>query len=228
MQIKLLGDITQRENILIFFSGFGCDDSFFRHLSLDSLGVVFIYDYRNLDSSLANLMDLRASLMGKSVNLMAWSMGVGMADYFYPFWETFKPRIRIAINGTKEAIHLHKGIPPKIFKFTIKNLDPLSFYQNTLDSTQASSLQNANFRDAHTLKEELNSLYTTLYAPRTLQSGIWDYALISQEDKIFPAQAQELSWKDSAHSVIKLHSPHFIFGAFSSWQDLIHLENLRN
>ena len=51
-------------------------------------------------------------------------------------------------------------------------------------------------------------------------------ALVSLEDRIFPARYQMRGWEGHAKRIIHTHAPHFAFGDFESWGDLCEMEHL--
>ncbi|STP12516.1 Uncharacterized protein conserved in bacteria [Helicobacter mustelae] len=200
MQVTILHPITTKR-VTLCFGGFGTDPSFFGHLHAQC-GVVLVYDYRedalNLDF-----------LEGKEIFLLAWSMGVAMANRFTP--PTLHIKKSIAINGTDYGIHKTFGIPPRIFAHTIKHFSPLDFYQGVFGWHFPKA---RDFTFPTNLTEELSWLYHTLCTipPR---SFAWDDVYISQEDAIFASKIQKSTWE---HYKI-LQAPHFVFFDVQRWED---------
>lgn len=224
MQIKLLNHTNKTKNLILFFSGIGGNETLFSHLSLDShTSLIFIHNYIDLNfyGDLSHWDEIYKLSNGKNTSLIAWSMGVGIANYFVKELDFLNLDSKIAINGTKQAINLQNGIPPKIFNFTLKNIDSAAFYHNVLESTPSSNIK---LNTTNELKQELAFIYPLLLNSPAYNNR-WDLAIISKDDKIFPTSAQISSWDLSKTKTHFLSLPHFIFGAFSSWQDILDLKS---
>lgn len=209
MKIEILNSLDYKEAI-VFFSGFGNPKDFFSHLKKHQKTIIFISDYQDNNLDLSFLKD-------KEITLIAWSMGVAMANRFLP--DNLVVKKRIAINGTLEGIDPTKGIPPAIFRYTIKNFDLEDFRTNLFEHTLPQAL-NFKFQHKEHLISELKNLYTTITTiPHCHQE--WDKAFISINDKIFLTKNQTNSW-DFA-KIIKKDLPHFIFFNFKSWDELCNL-----
>lgn len=222
MQIKVLNYSHHTKNLILFFSGIGGNETLFSHLSLDShTSLIFIHGYESLelDGDLASWDEIYKLSNGKNTSLLAWSMGVGVASYFAKELDYLDSKI--AINGTMQAIDIQNGIPPKIFKLTAKNINPTTFYHNVLESTPPPNIRLNSTKD---LQKELGFIYELLSHQDPAPIS-WDLAIISKDDKIFPTSAQISSWDLYRTKTCFLSLPHFIFGAFSSWQDILDLKS---
>ncbi|MCE3036326.1 DUF452 family protein [Helicobacter sp. faydin-H20] len=207
MQVKIFNPHITHSTIL-FFLGFGSNPNFFSHYINEAYHktyrIIFVYDYKD------NHLDL-TFLQNQEVYLIAWSMGVAIANYFAP--KNLNIKKSIAINGTNLGIHKTLGIPPAIFMHTIKHFNLLDFYVNVFDSKNF--LDNIKDICKSQLILELQNLYTTLTTIPPKQS-LWDYAITSQNDKIFQAKYQLQAWQSQNLSPIILpNSPHFIFFDYS-------------
>lgn len=199
------------QKTILFFSGFSGERGVFEHLRLGGCEVVFVSDYRTNDLDLS-FLDSR-----EEITLIAWSMGVAMANRFLN-QSRLKITKKIAINGTIYGIDKAYGIPPLAFKKTIEGLDLQAFKKSTYGESEPRTTLSQE-----TLVCELNNLYTTLTAtPATPE--LWDCALVSLEDRIFPARYQLRGWEGHAKRIIHTHAPHFAFGEFESWGDLCEME----
>ena len=212
---------TQNPKTILFFSGFSGERRVFEHLRLGACEVVFVSDYR------ANDLDLSFLDSREEITLIAWSMGVAMANRFlnqsrlnHSVSPTrLKITKKIAINGTIYGIDKARGIPPLAFKKTIEGLDLQAFKKSTYGENEPCTTLSQE-----TLVCELNNLYTTLTTtPATPE--LWDCALVSLEDRIFPARYQLRGWEGHAKRIIHTHAPHFAFGVFESWRDLCEMES---
>lgn len=224
MQIKLLNHTNKTKNLILFFSGIGGNETLFSHLSLDShTSLIFIHNYIDLNfyGDLSHWDEIYKLSNGKNTSLIAWSMGVGIANYLVKELDFLNLDTKIAINGTKQAINLQNGIPPKIFKLTARNINPTTFYHNVLESTPPPNIRLNSTKD---LQKELGFIYELLSHQDPAPIS-WDLAIISKDDKIFPTSAQISSWDLYRTKTHFLSLPHFIFGAFSSWQDILDLKS---
>lgn len=227
MQVEILSPQTpqqaspkENQRTILFFSGFSGEKGVFEHLRLGGCEVVFVSDYR------ANDLDLSFLDSRGEITLIAWSMGVAMANRFlnqsrlnHPLSQSrLKITKKIAINGTIYGIDKAYGIPPLAFKKTIEGLDLQAFKKSTYGESEPRTTLSQE-----TLVCELNNLYTTLTTtPATPE--LWDCALVSLEDRIFPARYQLRGWEGHAKRIIHTHAPHFAFGEFESWGDLCEME----
>jgi biotin synthesis protein BioG len=105
MKYKWLNNQKQKE-LIIFFNGWGMDESVVSHLQPDNFDVLMFYDYNSLNT------DFDFNMLNKycSKNLVAWSMGVMIGTLFNIDYE-----IKTAINGTLNPIDDKYGIPKKIY-----------------------------------------------------------------------------------------------------------------
>ncbi|RDU74360.1 DUF452 domain-containing protein [Helicobacter anseris] len=209
MQVDLLTPADYNE-VIIFFSGFGSNKSFFQHLTLPKKTLIFISNYQN------NLLNLDF-LKDKKITLIAWSMGVAMANRFLP--KNLNVIKKIAINGTLQGIDKKNGIPPAIFKYTIKNFNLEIFKKNTFENT-LNSANNFLFPKKESLIMELQNIYDTLLNIPSKEE-IWDKILISRDDKIFETKYQLNAWENC--KPIKINTPHFPFFEFDDWDMLCNI-----
>lgn len=124
--------------------------------SLDA-DFMICYDYRSLDFDFTQLQSYR------SITVVAWSMGVRMADIVLSGVTDLPITQRIAINGTPYPIDKERGIAPVIFNGTLNGLNEhslLKFYRRMCGSTKAYQqfLPHAAQRSVDDLKEELAAI----------------------------------------------------------------------
>lgn len=154
-------------HLILFFAGWGMDrnllsieDSPLSVTDLDtSLDADFMicYDYRSLDFDFTQLQSYR------SITVVAWSMGVRMADIVLSGVTDLPITQRIAINGTPYPIDEERGIAPVIFNGTLNGLNEqslLKFYRRMCGSAKAYQqfLPHAAQRSVDDLKEELAAI----------------------------------------------------------------------
>ena len=247
------------QNLVVFFSGFASLPSHFYRFTdknfLQDFDMIMVYDYCDFSQHQAQIKEIiNAGKKYKNVYLIAWSMGVFVAsallsDFAYQAGNECDKIFakKVAINGTNIGIDRVLGIPPKVFAYTAKNIQPQAF-RNALFDTK---IQGENFevmRDIiscffldfslpslENMQKELESLQ--LFANNIMQNCLqyfrldfannflWDKAIISRTDKIFPHQACEAFFTKSPHrnhtKITYTDAPHFAFVGFRNWQEII-------
>lgn len=243
------------QNLVVFFSGFASLPSHFSKLTdknfMQDFDMIMVYDYCDFGECQAQIKEvINASKKYKNVYLIAWSMGVFVAsallsDFVYQAGSE-RDKIftkKIAINGTNIGIDRQLGIPPKVFAYTAKNIQPQDFRNAIFDT----KIQGENFQvmrdkilqysldfalpSLENMQNELESLQ--LFAKNIAQNYLqdfannflWDKAIISRTDKIFPPQACEAFFTQNPHKnhtkIIYTDAPHFAFVGFRNWQEII-------
>ena len=137
-------------------------------------------------------------------------MGVFVARVFLEQHAILLQR-KIAINGTEHGIHAQYGIPPKLFKLTLKTFD-LEVFKRNLFSEFLEKTRDFIFLDSTTLRKEL-AFFIESCAQFPMQDSMerhWDCAIISKNDLIFSPRAQQAFWSDKTE-IILLDAPHFAF-----------------
>lgn len=189
-QIYLIHEHHPR--LLLFFAGWGADETPFKNYRPADSDYMLCYDYRSLDfdtSLLAEYTDIRA---------VGWSMGVWAATRIMASFPLPVSR-RIAINGTPFPIDEELGIPPAIFQGTLDGLTDVSLHKflrrMCADSAAFKEfLQRTPRRPLEELREELAAIahsYTTLPPCE----AVWDLGIVGAADRIIPPTNQERAWK---------------------------------
>ena len=107
-----------RPRLLLFFCGWSASPALFHSLQSEpDQDVWLVSDYRNLTFD----ADLSAY---QSVTLLAWSLGVWVAEQLFADESSVHWERKIAINGTGCPVHDTEGIPEAIFRGTLENLTP--------------------------------------------------------------------------------------------------------
>lgn len=195
---------NNNNKLIVFFNGWGMDESVVKHLDPENNDVLMFYDYNSLDC------DFDFDLLDKfsEINLIAWSMGVMTATLF-----DIKYNKKIAVNGTLKPIDNEFGIPIKIYELTLNNFNINSaekFISNMFDSkTKIEKIH----RDFTELKTELASLKT--YKANT--NFHYDRVIISSKDKIIPTKHQIAFWGISPN----IDAGHAPFLMFKKWSELL-------
>lgn len=194
----------QSKNLIVFFNGWGMDESVVKHLRFENFDVIMFYDYNDTKTD----FDFSELENYKTKHLIAWSMGVMTATLFDIHYYS-----KTAINGTPKPIDNNFGIPERIYNLTIKGFNENGakrFIQNMFD--EECELPKVN-RDIENQKSELSALLN--YSANT--NFKYSKILISDNDKIIPTKNQIAYWNLEPN----LHGGHCPFLQFEKWEDLL-------
>ena len=179
---------NQSDKLIIFFTGWGCDEYEFEHLTSNA-DVLLLYDYLdlNLDFDFSNY---------KKNDLMAFSAGVFVASIMNFNFEISK---KIAISGNPYLFDEHLGLSTEIqnilCNITAENAD--DFARNYLIKTDE---EWKNFhhskRTLESCKEEFNSLKNLFISQNHNIKDIYDFALMGENDEIFNTSVQKQFYKN--------------------------------
>ncbi len=206
------------DNLIVFFAGWSFDETPFKFLDCENSDVLFVYDYNEI----SQLPKFGAY---KSKTLITWSMGVFAAYLLRKDFKDFNKKI--AINGTPCPVDDEFGIPQKPFLLTLRHAKTGlegKFYQNIFKESAEFEkyTQTPVARDIENRVEELNSLYKLIKSTDFEYEKFYDFALISNFDKIIPPKNQQNFWQTNA-PYKTLESGHFPFYNYKSWHEIIKL-----
>lgn len=211
MQFKWLKKENNKK-LIVFFNGWGMNETPVQHLNSEDFDILMLYDYRNVDFDLGQFdFDKYAEKY-----LICWSMGVYSANLFKDELKNFDKKI--AINGTNKVIDDDFGIPKKIYKVTVKflNADSLDkFIKNMFDGGKL----NPNITITRTL-EELKDELISIQNIELNDELKFDKAIISSNDRIIPTKNQLNFWQNKAEYKL-INSTHCPFDTLNSWRDII-------
>lgn len=202
MEYKWLNRENNKE-LVVFFNGWGMDESVVSHLDCTNYDVIMFYDYNSLETS----FDFSVLEEYNKKNLIAWSMGVMTATLFDVKYDS-----SVAVNGTLKPIDNQFGIPERIYDLTIKGFSPKGaerFIKNMFDKEVTLSV-NRSFENQ---KSELSAL-KAYSANRDFK---YSKILISDNDKIIPSKNQTAFWNIEPN----LNSGHCPFFLFKKWEELL-------
>ena len=201
MEYKWLNH-KHNSKLIVFFNGWGMDESVVKHLNANDYDVIMFYDYSTLN------LDTEIISHYRDKHLIAWSMGVMIATLFNIDYKS-----KTAINGTLKPIDNKFGIPVKIYDMTLNNFsheNANKFLQNMfLEKTE---LPNIN-RDLENQKLELEALKNY----HANQDFKYDRIIICNNDKIIPTKNQCAYWDMEPN----LNSGHCPFYLFKNWEELL-------
>ena len=203
MKYKWL-NINQNNKVIVFFNGWGMDESVVHHLEFSDYDILMFYDYNNLDTNFNfNSLDKY-----KNKSLIAWSMGVMVATLFNQKYTS-----ATAINGTLKPIDNKFGISQRIYDLTIKGFNEKgaqrfikSMFNENIELPQIS-------RDIENQKSELSALKNY-----TANSNFkYNRIILSDNDKIIPTKNQIAFWRIEPN----ISSGHCPFMLFKKWEELL-------
>lgn len=209
------------ENLIVFFAGWSFDEKPFKFLQCNDFDVLFVYDYNDfkLPEELKNIKNY------KHKYLITWSMGVFVANLFKNLFSDFE--YKMAINGTISPVDNEFGIPIKMFELTLKHAKiglEGKFYKNvfqTEDEFQEYSKTPVG-RTIENRVSELENLYTEIKNHKELEiQKFYDFAIVSDFDKIIPPSNQIASHNQNKVRVLSLPYGHFPFYHYSKWNEIL-------
>ena len=202
MNYKWLNKTTTNK-LIIFFNGWGMDETIVSHLDCEDYNVIIFYDYNNLD------IDIDLSIYTEK-HLVALSMGTMVATLF-DFGELTSAT---AICGTPLAIDDNYGIPERIYNLTIRG-----FSQNSSQKfmermfTEKPTIETFSNRTFDSKLSELKQMLT--YKPN--MEFKYSKAVVAESDKIIPTKNQLNYWKNPTI----INSGHCPFMLYSKWSELL-------
>lgn len=209
-------------SLLLFFAGWSAAPELFTRLKADEgTDVMICYDYREM----AFEEDLSRY---KEIHLIAWSMGVRMAELAIGGRYTLVSAT--AINGTPRPIDDRYGIPTDIFRGTLDNLTPEGlrrFNRRMCGSRDTlAGYEAIQPRPLEEVRSELQHIYDLCHdEPQPDISARrppirWTRAIISSDDRIFPVANQLEYWLTRCPEVLEINSSHYPFYLWNQWNEL--------
>lgn len=201
------------DKLLIFFTGWGCDESEFAHLNTSS-DILLIYNYTDLDLK----FDFSKY---KDINLIAFSAGIFIASVMN---FDFKINKKIAISGNPylfdEKFGLSNEIQSVLQNITEENAD--DFAKNYLVKTDEELKRfHHSKRSLDSCQDEFQSLKNLYKENKHKIKDIFDYAIIGENDPIFNTAAQKEFYANRL-KLIK-NARHSLFFRIKSYEDLLKL-----
>lgn len=209
------------ENLIVFFAGWSFDEKPFKFLQCNDFDVLFVYDYNDfkLPEELKNIKNY------KHKYLITWSMGVFVANLFKNLFSDFE--YKMAINGTISPVDNEFGIPIKMFELTLKHAKiglEGKFYKNVFQ-TEEEFQEYSKTPVGRTIENrvsELENLYTEIKNHKELEiQKFYDFAIVSDFDKIIPPKNQIASYNQNKVRVLSLPYGHFPFYHYSKWNEIL-------
>lgn len=210
--------------LLLFFAGWGADETPFKAYRPEQCDFMICYDYRTLDFDSSDLKEYR------EINVIGWSMGVWAASQTMQRL-SLPIANRIAINGTPYPIDEQKGIPPVIFRGTLDGLTGASLhkflrrmcadsaaFKAFLEVTPRRPLEELKeelaaigkrIADLNTTDTNLNTTDTDLNLVNPKERFHWQQAVVGGNDRIIPPANQLQAWKECGTPVHQTADAHY-------------------
>lgn len=209
---------NKKNKLIIFFCGWGQDEKPFSPLGSEDYDVLMFYNYHNFETD-SNILEISKEY--KSVSLIAWSMGVMVANHLLADNKNLFSKT-VAINGSTLPIDDQFGIPVKAYLATYKLFSQKArdaFFKNMNVTEETISLYNKNIpqRTVQDQKDELLSLYD-FSKTANKKNVLFEKAIIGKQDQIFPVKNLIRFWKPNAQLI---DSPHFVFYKYKKWDDIV-------
>jgi biotin synthesis protein BioG len=208
----------KNKHLFVVYSAWGTDERVLTPLCNDNADFILFYDY-SADEALI----LPEMKQYEKVTLIAWSLGVWAAEHMAGK-TGIKPDVTIAINGTPAPAHDQFGIPLKTIEGTLNNITEKTinkFYLRMFGSKKdyQANLHLFPSRTLKSLRDELRWLYNRIM--EQYDRGFkWDYAVISEQDRVFPHSNLIAYWNTQENTkIINLSSPHYIFSRWNSFTE---------
>ena len=201
------------DNLLIFFTGWGCDEYEFEHLEADS-DVLILYNYLDLNFN----FDFSKY---KNIDLIAFSAGVFVASVMK---FDFKINKKIAISGNpylfSEKFGLSKNIQEVLCNITQENAD--DFARNYLVKTDAEWKKfHHSKRTLDSCKMEFNKLKELYTANKENIKDIFDNAIFGEYDTMLNINKQK-EFYGKRISIIE-NARHSIFFRINKYEKIFNL-----
>ena len=192
--------------LLLFFAGWGADETPFKAYRPAGMDYMVCYDYRTLDFSTDCLQEYR------EIHVVGWSMGVWAASHVAP--RLSQPVAgSTAINGTPFPCDERRGIPPAIFRGTLEGLTGASLHKFLRrmcsdTATFRAFLQVTPRRPLEELREELTAVLEQ-YDPALPIPFHWQEAIVGSNDRIIPPLNQQQAWEELGTPVCLTDEAHY-------------------
>ena len=207
------------KGLLLFFLGWGMDETPFLPLKTSGLDLLLLYDYRDL--VLPPLPESYQRIM-----LLAWSFGVYAALHCLSGGLLPKLEKAVFLNGTGAPYDRAYGIPPRVFDVTYKAFERapqetlFRFYQNMFLRREDWRRFKGHLprRDFEELREELACArqWPPLFCSPPVGKALW-----AAQDAIFPPAHQRRYWETLSFPAEEILEGHFPFYRFQYLEQLV-------
>ena len=202
MKRNFLIKASENKRLIIFFTGWSTDWHILEDIIIpEGYDLLCIWDYRTWDWSPLNKIY-------EEIVIIAWSFGVVAAENLYHLIKIEGNVTGLyAINGSRIPVDDDYGIPVRIFDSTLKTLDERNLKKfkirisGGIEKYNELKIKLETESNIDSLKQELFH-FSRLSHPQTFSTH-WDFAFISESDKIFPVENLKKSWWDTPVRILK-------------------------
>lgn len=183
--------------LLLFFAGWGADETPFKEYRPAESDYLLCYDYRTLDFDASLLKGYR------EIHVIGWSMGVWAAGRVMGRLQEADASLciksSIAINGSPYPMDDTYGIPVAIYHGTLEGLTGASLHKflrrMCLNGEAFKEFLNITpRRPLEELREELEEI-ERMYLSLPAASFRWQQAVVGSNDRIIPPAHQQNAWR---------------------------------
>lgn len=211
MELKLINNNS--DELIIFFTGWGCDYKQFEFLNSNS-NILIFYDYSSLDFN----FDFTSY---KKFYLIAFSAGVFIASLI----NLPKLTKKIAINGNPLLFDAYFGLTEKIqnefSSITLKNITEFRKNYLVLNDKELNLINkyqpNRSLENCFSELNQLKKYYLKPFEPLK-----YDLIWLSENDKIFDINKQKEYYKNLKINIIP-NSAHFPFFKFKKIEEILEI-----
>lgn len=210
MQREILIEKVDNKRLILFFTGWSTDWKILEGIEIPKgYDLICCFNYLNIDWPPINKEY-------DEIVVIAWSFGIAAANYILSTTNLYSYVTGLyAVNGSRWPVDDKKGITETIFEKTLINLDDRSLEKFRLRIAGGKE-KFLNSKDKlvsevaiEDLKRELKifGLGNNFYDSKIE----WDYAFISENDKIFPLNNLINAWADTPFEILEreYHYPDF-------------------
>ncbi|MBU0665568.1 MAG: DUF452 family protein [Proteobacteria bacterium] len=209
----------QREQLIIFCSGWGMDATPFQPLGAGKYDLLMLSDYRDL------ALDFDPETLFSQyqrIFLISWSMGVWAGQQIFQPWSHLLQGA-MAINGTLCPIHDQFGIPVQLYGATLEQFSEasrLKFYRRMCRDRQTldTFLGHQPQRSIESQRLELSALQRQVSC-QPAEDAIYKKIVIGTQDMVVPTAHQIAFWQ--GREISRVEGAHFLFYGWNSWDDLV-------
>lgn len=216
MQTKLIKNNS--ENLIIFLSGWACDDEQFSFLTENSsYDILICYNYSDLS------LDFDFSGY-KKFYLITFSAGVFIAGMIKNILPEFEKTI--AINGNPLAYDEYFGLRTEVINLFngVDKTNAIDFRRKYLVYNDKELSMLNKCQPKRTFEDcRIELLALNRYAQQKPEPYSFDTALLSDNDKIFIPERQLEYWRGKSICVILKNSAHFPFFRFKNFDEILEL-----
>lgn len=210
----------KNDHLVVIFGGWGTDENFFAPFCGEDFDFILFTNY-SADEPLV-LPEMKTY---KKIVLIGWSLGVWAAEYLSEK-TGIKADVTIAVNGTPIPADDKYGIPVHVFEGTLNNITEANmekFYLRMFGDKKTYDLNKDKvpLRTIKSLHDELRWMYNRMME-QTAPGFRWDYAVTSENDRVFPKDNMLEYWKNqklTRHITVPM--PHYFFHNWSSYSEFI-------